>query len=103
MNLGGEASRHRRRNSGHSSVLVIGLGQTEIVGSRQFVIEISLSSRFFLLSCPATDLSMMILAASDAFHHQFDDLDLKKRRESEIICCGVLGFEFFVLSEHKRL
>jgi hypothetical protein len=31
------------------------------------------------------------------------DLDLKKRRASEIICCGVLGIEFFVLSEHKRL
>jgi hypothetical protein len=54
MNFGGEGSRHRRRNSGHSNVLVIGLGQAEIVGSRQFVIEISLSSQFFVIM-PATD------------------------------------------------
>lgn len=27
----------------------------------------------------------------------------RERRVSEIVCCGVLGSEFFVLSEHKRL
>jgi hypothetical protein len=56
MNFGGELSRNRRRNSGHSSVQMIRPEQTEIVGSKHFVIEISLSFQFFLLSCSAMDL-----------------------------------------------